>query len=166
MYEQKIGQFFFSLPIIKKQRKKKMTTNIRFTQDGEILGLARAPTIKFKFFGKFENFDLLQLVIEHSAQRTMTLKKGARVKQLSETQVERVLSWFLKYRNRRSAESLTEQYFYPQIGVPKLQEAIISRNASHFVFASETFASEQKTEEFLDVYRFSDFYQSLRFRIY
>ena len=69
-----------------------MTTNIRFTQDAEILGLARAPTIKFKFFGNFLDFPLLDLVIEHSALRTMTLKRGARVKKLSDTQVERVLS--------------------------------------------------------------------------
>ena len=96
-----------------------MTSNIRFTQDGEILGLAKAPTIKFKLFGIFLNFPILELV---------------------------------------SAESLSDQYFLPQDGVPKLQEAVISRNASHFVFASETFASEQKTEEFLDVDKFSDFY--------
>ena len=89
-----------------------MTTHIRFTESGEISGIARAPTIKFKFFGKFTDFPLLDLVIEHSAQRTMTLKKGSRVKQLTQTQVERVLSRFLKYRNRQSAESLSQQYFY------------------------------------------------------
>jgi hypothetical protein len=141
---------FFSSSLIIKTTKEKMTSNIRFTQDGEILGLRRVPTIKFKFYGKFSDFDLLQLVTEHRQFGVMTLKKGGRVKQLSETQVERVFSRFLKYRNTQSAESLTEQYFYPQNGVPKLQE---------------TFASEQKTEEFLDVDRFSEFYQSLRIRI-
>ena len=95
----------------------------------------------------------------------MTLKKGARVKQLSDTQVERVLSRFSKYRNRKIAESLSDQYFLPLDGVPALQQAIISRNASHLVFASEHFASEQKSEEVLNLNRFSDFYQSLRIRI-
>ena len=141
------------------------TTHIRFTESGEISGLVRVPTIKFKFFGNFLDFPLLDLVIEHSTQRTMHLKRGARVKKLTETQVERVLSRFLKYRNRQSAESLSQQHFLPLDGVPKLQESIISRNASHFVFAAENFASEQKSEEFLDVDRFSDFYQSLRIRI-
>ena len=65
-------------------------------------------------------------------------------------------------RRRRAAVLLSEQYFLPLDGVSALQEAIISRNASHLVFASETFAS---SEEILNVDRFSDFYQSLRIRI-